>query len=343
MPQTELIPARFYDGAFRMVAALRGLDRVLLAGHVHPDGDAVGSLAAAGHILRALGKEFILYSGTGLPQYLRFFPLPGTVRTSLEHLPFTPRCALLLDCGEPHRLGGELAERLPDFTTLNIDHHLGGDGMGSLANWVEPAAAATAQLMAYIALAAGLPLQGDLARAVALGVITDTGGFCHGNTSAAVFALCAHLVENGCNLTELRERLENNWTLGRMRLWGRLMERARLERGGEVAFCLVTLKDLRQCRALKEDLEGFVDQLRRLGGVRVAAVLREEEPGICRFSLRSYGDTDVRATAAALGGGGHLNAAGGALNQMPEQAASTLLAAINAQLDKEDAASAAAR
>ena len=70
MPQTELIPAHFRDGACRMAAALRDVDRILVSGHVNPDGDAVGSLAAAGHILRSLGKEFILYSSTGLPQYL---------------------------------------------------------------------------------------------------------------------------------------------------------------------------------------------------------------------------------------------------------------------------------
>lgn len=336
MPQTELIPAFFRDGAQRMAQALRGVDRVLVSGHVNPDGDAVGSLAAAGHILRAMGKEFILYSSTGLPQYLKFFPLPGTVRTSLKHLPFTPRSALLLDCGEPHRLGSELADRLPRLTSVNIDHHLGGNGMGSLANWVEPQAAATAQLMAYVALAAGLPLENELACDVALGIITDTGGFCHGNTSADVFSLCAHLVRNGCDLTGLRERLENTWSMGRMRLWGRLMDRARLERNGEIAFCRVLLEDLRQCRALKEDLEGFVEQLRRLGGARAAALLREDSPELCKFSLRSYGATDVRAAAAALGGGGHLNAAGGTLRMMPDRAEEALLAAVNAQLDRED-------
>ena len=96
------------------------------------------------------------------------------------------------------------------------------------------------------------------------------------------------------------------------------------------------LEDLRQCRALKEDLEGFVEQLRRLGGVRAAALLREDSPELCKFSLRSYGDTDVRAAAAALGGGGHLNAAGGTLRMTPDRAEEALLAAVNAQLDRED-------
>lgn len=166
-----------------MAQALNDIDRVVISGHVNPDGDAVGSAVAAALILRALGKEFALYSSTGLPHYLSFFPLPGTIHTNLERLPFKPQSALLLDCGEPQRLGRELADRLPDLTSVNIDHHLGGDGMGTLANWVEPQAAATAQLMAYVASAAGLPLKDGLADAVALGVITDTGGFCHGNTS----------------------------------------------------------------------------------------------------------------------------------------------------------------
>lgn len=339
MPQTELIPAHFRDDAFRMAAALQKLDRVIVSGHVNPDGDAVGSLAVAGHILHALGKEFILYSSTGLPQYLRFFPLPGILHSSLEHLPFMPRCALLLDCGEPHRLGDELARRLPDLVSLNIDHHLAQGGMGSLDNWVAPNAAATAQLMAYVALAAGLPLKGELARAVALGIITDTGGFCHGNTNADVFSLCAHLAEGGCDLANLRECLKNNWSLGHMYLWGRLAGRVRLEHGGDTAFCMATLEDLRQCRALKEDLEGFVDHLRRLSGIRVAALLREDAPKTCRFSLRSYGSTDVHAIAALLGGGGHLNAAGGALNMPPDQAARALLDAIGAHLDNEGASS----
>lgn len=338
MPQTDLIPTSFIAGAQRMARVLSGLDRVLISGHVNPDGDAVGSLAAAGLILRSLGKEFALYSSTGLPHYLNFFPLPGTIHTSLERLPFQPQSALLLDCGEPHRLGRELAERLPGFTSVNIDHHLGADGMGSLANWVEPAAAATAQLMAYVALAAGLPLKGGLADAVALGIITDTGGFCHGNTSADVLFLCAGLVADGCDLTGLRQRLENNWSLGRMRLWGRLMERARLTRGGSVAFCRVLLEDLGQCHALKEDLEGFVEQLRRLRGVRVAALLREDGPQLCKFSLRSYGNTDVRATAALLGGGGHFNAAGGTLRLTPDQAEKALLDAVDRQLNEAEAA-----
>ena len=157
MQRTELIPPQFREGAERMAEAFRHVDQVIVAAHVNPDGDAAGAVAAAGHILRSMGKEFMLYAQPGLPGYLDFFSTPGFVHTTLEHPPFKPRCAVLLDCGEPERLGRELAGRLPDLQTLNIDHHLGGNGMGSVANWVEPQAAATAQLMAVWAYSCTLP------------------------------------------------------------------------------------------------------------------------------------------------------------------------------------------
>ena len=136
----------------------------------------------------------------------------------------------------------------------------------------------------------------------------------------------------------LREKLENTWSRGRLSLWGQLLQRAGLERDGSVCFCPVYLEDLRKCGALKEDLEGFVEQLRRLRGVHVAAVLREDSPNCCKFSLRSYGSIDVRAAAARLGGGGHRNAAGGTLRADMATASTQLLAAIAEELDAEGVA-----
>lgn len=335
MQQIDKIPAPYAAKARQMVEALKQMDQIVVAGHVHPDGDAAGSVAAIGHILRSMGKEFMLYAAPGLPGYLDFFPMPAVVHTTLAHPPFTPKCAVLLDCGEPDRLGSELAELLPYLDSVNIDHHLGGNGMGNRANWVVTEAAATAQLVAYLSMAADLPLTGDLSLAVALGLITDTGGFCHGNTSAEVLALAAHLVGNGCNLPWLREQLDNNWSLGRWRLWGLLMENSRVEQDGQVGFCQVQLEDIRRCKALKEDLEGFVEQLRRLRNVKVAALLREDSPQLCKFSLRSYGDIDVRSIAAKMNGGGHFNAAGGTLRMPLEQAGQELLRHISLYLDSQ--------
>ena len=332
MPLMTEIPEGWREPAARVAESLRGLDRVLVAAHVNPDGDALGSMSALGWLLRALGKEYILYSPSGVPDYLSFLPLPRTLLTSLERLPFEPRALVLLDCSEAHRLGDELAgaleERFAAVPRVNIDHHLGTDGTGTVCTWIEPGAAATAQLVAYACLAAGLPLEGPLGEALALGLVTDTGGFLHGSTTAAVFRLAALLSDSGCDIHVLREKLNNNWTPARMALWARLMQRVDLSCDGRVALALARLEDLRRCGALKEDLEGLVEQFRRLRGVEVSGILREDSPGVHKLSLRSTGDTDVRSVAAGFGGGGHRNAAGGTLRMEGEEAFKAVRAAL---------------
>lgn len=325
-------PPEFRAGAMAAATAIKKIDHVLLAAHVNLDGDALGSLAAAGWILKQLGKTFALYSASGIPHYLQFLPLPGTPCSTIAALPFTPKAAIYLDCSDTLRLGKEIATLVPELPSINIDHHLGGSGLGTLANYIMPQAAATSQLMAYIALALGQEITSNLACAIALGLMTDTGGFCHGNTTAAVFSLCALLASNGCPMTELREELMNSWSLYRLRLWGELFERLKIKDNGQIALCIVTLADLHRHHCSVEDLEGLVDIFRRIRGVKVSAILREEPAGGCKFSLRSQGRIDVREMADVFGGGGHKNAAGGSIPANLREAAPLLLEAISARL-----------
>lgn len=340
MPQNksllEYVPERWRADAVRMADALREGNRFIVSGHVNPDGDALGAVAALGHILQFLGKEYVLYSSTGIYGYLDFLPLPGVLRDSLTTLPFEPDVALIVDCSEAKRVGGELETRLAGLPVINIDHHL-GEPMPAVARWIEPGAAATAQLVAYVGLALGMPPTGDFAQAVMLGLVTDTGGFMHGNTSADVLRLSALLVENGCDLPGLREQLENSWSMGRLRLWVRTLGGIRRARNGSIALCSVSLEDLQRCGARKDECEGLVEQIRRLQGVRMAAFLREDAPGAFKLSMRSSGTTDVRAVAAQFGGGGHRNAAGGLLRMAREEAEEAVIAAAAAQLDREEA------
>lgn len=333
MSLREEIPELYEDGAREATRAIAGLDHVLLAAHVNLDGDALGSLAACGYILRDLGKKFAIYSSSGIPDYLSFLELPGSVYVDLATLPFEPEAAIYLDCGECSRLGSQLRDACRDLPSVNVDHHLSDGVLGTLANFVNPAAASTSQLVAYVAMELGAKLAGPLADAVALGLITDTGGFCHCNTNADVFALSAILARAGCSFSRLREKLANNWSLSRLRLWGELFLKVKILDRGRTAFCAVTLEDLKKRDCGSEDLEGLVEWLRKIRGVKVAALLREENDGVCKFSLRSEGAVDARSMAAFLGGGGHFNAAGGAIAASPDEAAKILENAVSRGLD----------
>lgn len=276
--------------AVRLAALINRYDRILVASHGNPDGDAIGATAALGHALEALGKQVLLYNATGLPEALSWVPLSGKLHTRISRLPYKPHLVIALDCGDMWRLGNDLADAMHRFSSINIDHHLGNPAFGTLDNWVDPGMAATGQMVAALAEAMQVPLEGPLAQCVYLSLVSDTGSFSHGNTTAAVFQLAARLVENGLDAARVREQLDNQWSLAKTRLWGKLMQTVRLEAQGTVALCTVNLAEISALNAHKDDLEGFVEQMRRIRGVRVALLAREDNSTRTKISLRSTGD-----------------------------------------------------
>lgn len=322
---SDLFPQSFRQCAFAVAEALTQFDNVLTAAHVNPDGDAIGSLATLGFILRHLGKRFTIYVPGGLPHYLEFLTMPSQVCASLVELPFEPASAVYVDCSETSRLGRELADIAMTWPTINIDHHICDTPMGSVANFVDTRAAATCQLMAYIAMTLKMPLNGHIGEAIGLGIITDTGNFSHGNTNAAVFMLAAELEKGGLKISELSDKIHSGLPLRKLNLWGRLFQRIQIAFQGKVAWCFLWLRDLEETGSYSEDVEGLVDWLRNINGVEIAFLVRECPDGKCRFSMRSRGAVSVQTIAAHAGGGGHKNAAGGIIDEEPRKTVDLLL------------------
>ena len=324
-----------YAMAAGIAAILREHDNILVAAHVSPDGDAIGATAAMGWLLHGLGKRFALYNASGLPASYAWIRLPQPLIVSLGALSFTPKLLVALDCGDAHRLGPELACLLATLPSINLDHHTGNPHFASQANWVEPAMAATGQLVAQVARAAGVPLTGGLAEGVCLSLVSDTGSFAFGNTSAAVFRLMAELVDGGLDFAGLRERMDAQWSLARSSLWGRLLSRVESLHDGRLILCVIRQEDMAACGAASDDLEGFVELLRRHRGAEIAATFREAEPDRCKLSLRSVSGVDARALASRFGGGGHKNAAGATLHEPVDSAMEKVIAAMGDILDHD--------
>jgi len=311
-------------------------DSLLVVAHGNADGDAVGAMSAMGYLLKAMGKRFALYNATGVPPYLEWLRLPGTVYTRLSQVPFKPELIVVLDCGDLWRVGNELADVFANYPSVNIDHHLGNDSFGSLGNLTVPDAAATGQLVAVVAEAAGFPLTGGLAEGVYISLVSDTGSFSFGNTTPDVLELTARMMRLGLDVQALRNELDSQWTMAKARLWGRLFTQGlRLEDEGRIALCEVGPDDFAQTGAVKSDLEQFVEQMRSFVGVRVALLVREDYPRKIKISLRSRGDDDVRQIAVPFGGGGHKNAAGATLDMPRPEAVPKLLEMIRASLNAE--------
>ncbi|MDD6088760.1 MAG: bifunctional oligoribonuclease/PAP phosphatase NrnA [Desulfovibrionaceae bacterium] len=296
--------------AAHIAEVLRQHDNILIAAHASPDGDAVGSMCAMESLLKSLGKRTMLYNATGIPDYLTWITEHTTVYDDIEHLPFQPELIVALDCGDPQRLGKNFQPLLPACEICNIDHHLANPQFGTVGNWIDSHMAATGQMVAMIAEAAGIPLIGRLAECVYIALVTDTGSFAHSNTTPEVFELAAKLLRNGLNAPALRDRLDMQWSMRKNRLWGFLMSRITLEANGELACIAVSAATLAHFEASREDLEGFCEHLRKIRGVRAALLLREDTNHLTKISMRSAGAVDVRSIASQFGGGGHFNAAG---------------------------------
>ncbi|MFI3270690.1 MAG: bifunctional oligoribonuclease/PAP phosphatase NrnA [Pseudomonadota bacterium] len=338
-----------------IAGALRQAKNVLLVSHVHPDGDALGSMGGIGHILKSFGCRFALYNHSGLPDSFAWMPLPvcpvtdeenrkaietGTlfeaqngafIYSDLDALPFEPELVITVDCGNEKRAGSAFAERFAKWPSINIDHHRGNPHFGTVANWVEPTAAATAELIVELGKALEIPLGGDFGACTYLGIMTDTASFSLGNTTPHTLRLAAELREAGVNGAMITEQSENQWSQARFELWGHLMLDVQVHCQGTIAVSIITDDLLDQVGAIVDDLEGWAGQLRKLRGARIGVMVRNQGEG-SKISLRSSGDDDIRQVAAMFGGGGHLNAAGAELKEQPKDVAKIVVAALQDKL-----------
>ncbi|MDO9082830.1 MAG: DHH family phosphoesterase, partial [Humidesulfovibrio sp.] len=196
---------------------IRRTDRFLVSSHANPDGDAIGSTLALGHILAHLGKDFALYNPSGLPKQFDWLQLPGPIHTTLAGA--EANWIFVLDCGTESRVGEELHRVMGSRPIANVDHHLGNPNFGQF-NWVDDTYAAVGAMMADLADELDIPLTGPLAEAVYLGLVTDTGFFTYDNTTPAVLELAARLIRLGMDPGQVNAKIRNQWGVNRFRLWG---------------------------------------------------------------------------------------------------------------------------
>lgn len=311
---------------------IQGEDDFLVVAHYNPDGDAIGSMAAMGWILKSLGKRFRLYNISGLPKRFSWLTLPATIE---QEIPSNkPQWTITLDCGEPNRVGQDLFKRLNKSQVINIDHHQDNPLSGRI-NWVDTEISSTGEMVAMLADKLDVPLSDDLGEAVYLALVSDTGWFSYGNTSPSTMELAAEIIRLGLRPDHFTPKLQYNWTANKVRLLGKAMSHARLYCNGKIGVVSASEADFAETGATGDDTEGLVDIIRNVHSVQVAVSFREEGGHKIKFSLRSTGDTDIRQVAVRFGGGGHMNASGGTINATLESAEHQMVTMIQDVLDLE--------
>jgi len=297
-----------------VAAALREHDRFLLTTHENPDGDALGSLLAAKLMLDALGKDSVMFlSGQApLPAEYSFMSLDELRREPPDDV--ETRVLFALDCANESRLGEAEAvlERAP--LVLNVDHHHDNSRFGKI-NVVAADASSTGEIVRDLAELLGVALTPELAEAIYIALVTDTGRFQYANTTPKALRLAAELVEAGADVHRVFQSIYESVQLAKLKLLARALERAEVYEGGRLVVSHLVKTDFAEVGAAEPYSEGIIDFLRAVEGADMAALIREPPaPGrpARRISLRSSSDElDVSVIARASGdGGGHRQAAG---------------------------------
>lgn len=281
---------------------------MLLVGHAQPDADCLGSLSAFSTYLDGLGGAVELYCPTLIPPNLRPLPNLERLRTVASG---SYDAIIFLDCGNLHQAqvnSDRLAAWRPALV-VNIDHHHTNARFGDL-NLVHPQAAATTEILYHYFRQLRLPLSPTLATPLLAGILGDTGGFHHPNTTPGVLRAAADLVAAGASLPQVHHLAFQDKTVGMLQCWGRVLSRLTVSPRTGMAVAVVTRADL----AGQPDAaaaSGLANFLNTVGGVRAVLVLVEQADGTVRGSLRSRDPLlDVSKFATLCGGGGHKMAAG---------------------------------
>jgi bifunctional oligoribonuclease and PAP phosphatase NrnA len=301
----------------RVLEELRSAQRLIVVAHEHPDGDALGSLIGMQGALTALGKDCLMFidsSELPLPQEYGFLSLSGLVSSPPDDL--DQRTVVFLDCGNLERNPAEALQR-PGMHILNIDHHHDNTHFGTV-NHVVPDASCTAEIVWDLMHGLGVEPTQEIAEALYVGLITDTGRFMYENTGPRAHRMAAQLIEAGVDVHDIYRRVYEGVPYGKLALLARGLAKVERYDSGRLTVTELDAADFAESGAEESYSEGVIDHLRAVQGTAVAALVRDRigdtdgngKP-LRKVSLRASDErVDVSAIARAQGGGGHRQAAG---------------------------------
>lgn len=289
-------------------------DRILIAAHIRPDGDAVGALLGLGLSLQAVGKNVQMVLSDGVP--VSFRHLPGSkqvVKTSAGDFDLV----VTVDCSDLARTGSALGGRP---VNLCIDHHITNDGFAEV-NFVVPTSEATSSILTDYLSDWGLPINEPVAQALLTGIVSDTLGFRTTNVTPHTLRRAARLMEHGADLAELYSKALITRSYESAAYWGQGL--TNLHRENRLVWATLSLEDRKKAGYAGNDDADLINILSSIDGADISMILIEQSPTRVKVSWRAAPGFDVSVLALQFGGGGHPAAAGaeisGALGEVEQK------------------------
>ena len=316
----------------RFVALIGAHRRFALTTHVRPDCDALGSVLAMDLILRRLGKEVVIFTGSSIPPNLQWIDPERRLKqigVDVNQAEIDACDALMvLDTSAWAQLKyvDDVVRSFPGKRIV-LDHHQSGDDLGAEV-FKDSHAEATGRLVADAADRLGVEITADIATPLFAALATDTGWMRFSSVSGDTYRLAARLTDAGASPEWIYRELNENETLPRLRLIGLVMARAKTDLDGRLIYTWVTLEDFEVTGALPTDTEDVINLTLTVGGTEGAVILVEQPDGGYKVSFRSRCHMDCAKVAEQFGGGGHRAAAGATVRETLDVARDRVLDAV---------------
>ncbi|MDZ4723030.1 MAG: bifunctional oligoribonuclease/PAP phosphatase NrnA [candidate division Zixibacteria bacterium] len=309
---------------------------VLVVSHIDPDGDALGTQLACGHYLTEIGKTVVMTHDSNIPVKYHFLPeIEKIVRA--DTLDKTQRfdVALVLECPVIDRAGNSAHYLAQSDTIINIDHHRDNNHYGHI-NWLDVSASSVGQMMFEYFAQTGYRIPQSVAEHLYTAVLTDSGRFRYGTTSARTFEVAAELVRCGANPRHICDQIYYNTPQSWTKLLAVVLQSLEFHAQGKACFLSLTKEMLKKNGAQESESDGLVDYTLYSQGVEAGALFKEVDKSHTKVSLRTKDHVNASIIAAIYGGGGHFNAAGCLLPKSIEEAKLEILTHLQEQFSPHE-------
>jgi len=301
-------------------------DRIVILVHQKPDGDTLGSGFALLYALEQLGKTARVESPDGFPERYQF------MYGGYKPKEFEAAYVVTVDVASPQLLG-RLQEAYKDRIDLCIDHHKSNE-LPARHILLDGDAPAAAQIIYKVLRGLGAKIDKPIANALFTGLSTDTGCFKYTNVTPDTHRIAAEMIEAGAEHGEINKRMFDTKSKGRLAVEKQLLDTLEYYFDNQCAMVTLAQELTRQYGVHEDELDGISAIPRRIEGVKAGVSIRAQEDGAYRISLRTGEGVDASRICAALGGGGHMNAAGCTLTGTLKSAKKHILREIEKELER---------
>ena len=319
-----------------IVKELLNADRVLIVGHIMPDGDDISSVLSLSIALKKLGKEVVSGIDWKIPWIFEDLEEVEEIvdYERFKEMNFEPDLMVVVDVSSRDRIG-DFKELIGKIKTAVVDHHTTHDHFTDIW-WVDPSYGACAQMIYRINKELGVKYDERLATINLMGVLTDTGFLRFPNADERAYRDATELVSLGGKPYKISQMILENKRLEQFKLFAEVLENLKIELDGLLAYSYVSQEMYKKHGCTDEDSSGFVNEIRSIKGVEVAVMFLEIKPGLVHVSMRSKEWFDLAEFAKKIGGGGHPRAAGATVEgKKVEDVVKEVVPLLRQEIEKE--------